>query len=329
MRDMRLRLAVAALLVFVAFGLWIVALCLLPLRPTGLAAHPHPAAGYDDAVERVRALQALDGPEVNPVCRTRLYTHGTPTERVIVCLHGLTNCPAQFDSLARLAYASGSNVFVPRMPMHGFTDRMTPALGALDAGLLCTWTDRVLDAADGLGGHVVVVGLSLGGTLAAWGAQERTDIDKVVLVAPMLGVPTAHGASIFGLTRVLGRLPNAFVWWDAGRRENLVGPPQEYPRFATRAVASDLLIAARVRADAAQHPPGAHSVELVTLAHDPAVDNLAAQSLLTDWRLHGLSAIRTHEFSDHQKLSHDLIDPRQAEADPGLTYPILLEALRP
>jgi len=326
---MRARLVLLAGIALVALGVGVVALCLVPLRPAALVSHPHPATSYAEGMARLTTLAALDGPDVNPVCRSRVYTHGHPTERVIVCLHGLSNCPAQFDSLAQLAFASGSNVIVPRVPQHGYADRMTPALADLDARALCGWTDHVLDAADGLGAHVVVVGLSLGGTLAAWSAQERDDVTKVVLVAPMLGLPTAPGASIFGFTRVLAWLPNAFLWWDARTRDRLKGPPQVYPRFSTRAVASVLMVAARVRADAANVAPGARSVELITLAHDPAVDNKAAHSLLTDWRRHGLLTVRTHEFSDHQGLSHDLIDPRQVGADPGLTYPILLEALGP
>src|SRR5947209_12395254 len=137
---MRSRLVLLALSVLVLSGLGLVALCIVPLRPRELGSHPRPAHGYAAGMARLAALAALDGPDVNPACRTRVYTHGAPTERVIVCLHGLTNCPAQFDSLARLAYASGSNVIVPRLPMHGYADRMTPALAGLDPYALCSWT---------------------------------------------------------------------------------------------------------------------------------------------------------------------------------------------
>src|SRR5258708_37317477 len=56
---------------------------------------------YQEALEVVKGLQALDGPNVNPVCHTRLYTHGHRTERALVLLHGFTNCPRQFDDLGR------------------------------------------------------------------------------------------------------------------------------------------------------------------------------------------------------------------------------------
>src|SRR5260221_14027736 len=56
-------------------------------RPTGASGGPQAAVtghlmqslrgvSYPGAVEIVKGLQDLDGPNVNPVCRTRLYTHG-------------------------------------------------------------------------------------------------------------------------------------------------------------------------------------------------------------------------------------------------------------
>ncbi len=317
------------LVVLAALALIAFALCFVPLRPAGLDAHPRPAADYADGMARLAALAALDGPAVNSVCGTRVYSHGARTERVVVLLHGLTNCPAQFDSLARLVYARGSNVIVPRLPRHGMADRMTPELARLEPAELCAFTDRVLDAADGLGAHVDLVGLSLGGTLAAWGAQERADVDRVVLIAPMIGVPTARGPAVFGLTRLLADFPNAFVWWNTHDRERLPGPPQAYPRFATRAVAATLLVAARVRADALRAAPRVRAIELITLAHDPAVDNAAARALVADWRARGRATFRAYEFPGDRGLSHDLVDPRQVGADPAFTYPVFLEALGP
>jgi carboxylesterase len=326
---MRVRPFTLGLLGLVAIGLCALALCLVPLRPADLGSHARPARSYAEAMAQLAALEAQDDARVNPLCRTRVYTHGASTERVVVCLHGLTNCPAQFDSLAQLAYASGCNVIVPRLPQHGFADRMTPAMAQLDPVELCAATDRVFDAAHGLGAHVTVIGLSLGGTLAAWAAQERTDVDRVVLVAPLLGVPQARGASVFGLTRLMSVLPNAFVWWNSARRERLPGPPQVYPRFATRGLAATLLVAARVRSDAARRAPGASSAMLITLADDPAIDNAVARSLVADWQQHGLVELGAHEFPQGLGLNHDVVDPRQVGANPGLTYPVLLEALEP
>jgi len=303
--------------------------CFAPVRPGGLDAHPRPATGYAEAMERVRALEAADGPDVGPDGRTRAYVHGARTARAVVFLHGLTNCPAQFDSLARLAYARGDNVLVPRLPRHGLSDRMTTVPAGITARELCDLTDRAVDAAAGLGERVTVVGLSVGGTLAAWAAQERGDVDRVVLVAPMLGVSVAPGWKGAVATRLAGVLPNVFVWWDPKLKENVRGPRHVYPRFATRAVAATLEVAALVRKDASAGPPRARSAALFVLEGDAAVDNRAATALVADWRRHGMTALRTTAFPGTLHLSHDLVDPEQVGADPALTYPPILAALDP
>src|SRR4029077_598669 len=48
---------------------------------------------YEAGIEIAASLQRLDGPDVNPACHTRLYTHGRRTEQSVVLLHGFTNCP--------------------------------------------------------------------------------------------------------------------------------------------------------------------------------------------------------------------------------------------
>ena len=305
----------------------VAALCALPLSTGGLDARPRPARTYAEALARIAALEARDGPDVSPDGRTRAYLHGARTARAVVLLHGLTNCPAQFDSLARLAYARGDNVLVPRLPRHGLSDRMTTAPAGLTARELCAAADEAIDAAQGLGDRVTVAGLSVGGTLAAWAGQERGDVDRVVLVAPMLGVAVARGWLGAAAARLAARLPNAFVWWDARKKQALPGPRHVYPRFATRAIAATLAVAARVRADAALRAPGARSAVLVTLDGDPAVDNAPAFALVAAWRAHGVPDLRERAFPGTLHLSHDLVDPEQVGANPGLTYPVLLAAL--
>src|SRR5262245_8554703 len=165
----------AALLLLALFALWLSS----PLPIRGLESRPDRAASYAEALGRVDALRAEDTRAIGPECGTVLLTHGGPTPRVMVLLHGLTNCPAQFDSIGRIAFRRGANVLIPRLPRHGFADRMTDELSRMDAGELRRFTDRVLDAACGLGDSVTVAGLSVGGTLAAWAAQERPDVDRV------------------------------------------------------------------------------------------------------------------------------------------------------
>jgi carboxylesterase len=307
------------------------ALLCRPLAPPIPASHPAPAADYAAAVRLVDRLRAADdaGPAIPPLCRTRFYSHGHATPEVVVLFHGLTNCPQQFDSLGRIAFARGANVLIPRLPRHGYADRMTDALAGSDVAELCAFTDRVLDAAHGLGAHVTVGGISLGGTLAAWAAQQRPDVARAVLIAPLLYPAVPPRPLVPAATRLAGLLPNAFVWWNDRERERLLGPPQVYPRFATRAIAATVEIGAGVLRAARRQPPSARSAAFILVGGDPAVDNAANRELARAWRQHGVRAMTIDTFPDSLALSHDIVDPAQVGGRPALTYPLLSRRLGP
>ncbi len=113
-----------------------------------LPSRPNPAADYADALNRVRTIQQSEGPELNPVARTILLTHGHRTERSVVFFHGLTNSPQQFRQLAEMAYELGYNVYVPRLPRHGMADRRVENLTPLNAEEL-PGLDRLTECALG------------------------------------------------------------------------------------------------------------------------------------------------------------------------------------
>jgi carboxylesterase len=302
-------------------AVWLV----LPLAPRDLGSRPRPAASYAEAVRLVRSLAADDSQGIAPECRTELLTHGARTAHALVLLHGLTNCPAQFDSLARIAYAGGANVLVPRLPHHGFADRMTDELARSQAGELRTFTDLVLDAAHGLGDTVTVAGLSLGGVMAAWAGQERPDVDRAVVIAPMLGWAGAPGPlRTAAITRLGLLLPNQFAWWDDVHKQALAGPKHVYPRFASRSVAACMWLGGSVLAHAGRKPPAARSLAVITVGGDPAADNGTTASLVRAWRAHGARELVTYEFPATLHLSHDVVDPEQVGGNPSLTYPVLL-----
>ena len=123
---------------------------------------------YQAGIEIAESLKALDGPNVNPACRTRLYTHGHRTERSLVLLHGFTNCPQQFDALGKHFHDLGWNVLIPRYPRHGYSDRLTTSIAELRADMLIAVANRAGEAGAGLGHRLTVAGLSLreGGILA-------------------------------------------------------------------------------------------------------------------------------------------------------------------
>jgi pimeloyl-ACP methyl ester carboxylesterase len=300
-----------------------------PLAPHDLASHPRPARDVDEALRIVDSLRSLDGTAVATECGTELLSHGGRTRRVIVMLHGLTNCPAQFDSLGRLSFARGANVLIPRLPRHGYANRMTTELARLNARELCAFTDRVIDAARGLGDSITVVGLSIGGVMAGWAAQERADVDRAVLIAPIFGVSRAPGAWTPVVARLAGAAPNVFVWWDDKHKQNLGGPKHVYPRFATRAVAATLYVGAAVRSAAARNRAACRSVALVTVGGDDAADNGLAAEVLQSWRDHGTPGVIHYHFRSALHLSHDVVDPEQVGGNPSITYPVLTRLIGP
>lgn len=321
---MRGALVAAALLATLA-AMWLMS----PLPRAGLEPRPQPARSYEEALRLVAAIAAEDSPVISGECRTKLMTHGERTPHVVVLLHGLTNCPAQFDSLGQLSFDSGANVLIPRLPRHGLANRMTDELARLEARELREFTDRVLDAAAGLGDSVTVVGLSVGGTMAAWAAAERAEVGRAVLIAPMLGTARARGAWTPIVARLLGAMPNVFVWWDDDRKQELPGPKHVYPRFATRAVSANLSIGWMVREQALRRPPACRSIVMVTVGGDIAVDNGLNAEVVAAWRRHGVRDVQTYEFPAALHLNHDIVDPEQVGGNPAITYPVLTRLIGP
>lgn len=314
----------------VLLGLLLVAAIVLfqPLEPRGLAPRPDPARDYAGALERLAVLQAADSVALMPGGATIALLHGQRTGRVVVLLHGLTNCPAQFDSIARVLQRGGANVLVPRLPRHGLADRMTPALADADARELAEFTDRVVDLAAGLGDTLTVSGLSIGGVMAAWAAQSRPEVQRAVPIAPLFGVTRAPGMWTPVVARLTLLLPNRFLWWDDARREDLPGPRHVYPRFSTRSVSASLWLGGAALTAASEAAPAAHEIVMVTVGGDVAADNGMAAEMVRRWRARG-AEVRGFQFPADQHLNHDVVDPEQVGGDPARTYPVLLDLLGP
>jgi pimeloyl-ACP methyl ester carboxylesterase len=273
MRRLGFFLFLPALLLFVLF---------LPLTPRGLGSHPHPVRNYAEAIDSVASFARADSAGIAPECRSALYTHGRRTAHVVLIFHGLTNCPAQFDSLARIAYARGANVFVPRLPRHGFANRMTDELGKSDARELVAFADRAVDAASGPSDTLTVVGLSVGGTLAAWAAQERGRRPR--------GADRAHDRRGEGAGRahagghaadVAAAEPVRLVGRQGEGAAEGAAPrlPRASPRARSRPRCSSAARPCSRRARAA----GRRAAALVTIEGDQAVDNELALELARWW----------------------------------------------
>jgi alpha-beta hydrolase superfamily lysophospholipase len=238
----------------------------------------------------------------------------------VVLLHGLTNSPPQYDALAPLLHARGHAVVVPRLPLHGYRDRMTDALAALRAtDLEAAALDAVATAAL-CGDRVVVAGISIGATLAGWLAA-RTRIDAGIAFAPFCGLHELYGGLNDALGVLLRTLPNAFGWWDPRVKEKQP-PSHGYPRFATRALGESL----HLSTDIDRAPRGAHGrrAVLVLNANDPVVNNAHAHRRFSTLGGYGVDYQRV-VLQGLPKM-HDLIEPLP-RAHAERVYPALIDLI--
>lgn len=280
---------------------------------------------YEAGIEIAASLLKLDGPNVNPACHTRLYTHGRRTERSLVLLHGFTNCPQQFDALGKQFFELGWNVLIPRYPRHGYSDRLTTSVAELRSEQLIALANRAAEAGAGLGERLTVAGLSLGGTLTGLLAQERASVERAVLIAPMLGLQRIPGPAHPVLAELAYVLPNFWVWWDSRLKER-IEPPHGYPRFSTHAYAALVKTATGVLKAAKAAAPKAGSIAVITNAAEPGLDNRFTYQLVERWRQHG-ALVSTFEFPRTDRLPHDVIDPANPAQSTELVYPVVVNAI--
>jgi dienelactone hydrolase len=299
---------------------------------TATTAHApaEPAPSFGEAVRTIRTLIARDTHDaaILPAARPRLYEHGKAVEHAVVLFHGFTNCPQQFDELARAFHAHGCNVYVPRIPRHGLKDRLTRALTDLSVAELEACSKEAFDLARGLGSSVSAVGLSLGASMVLWLAQTQP-IDLAVAVAPFLmpaappdgrAIPSFLGEPAM---RILHAIPNMYWWWDPRVKERCK-PDYAYPGYPTHALAELVFLGDAIVLDAVRNKPRGRRCVLVLNEHDNAVVNDVSRNLLALWNSHG--AGYRELVLPGVGARHDVIDPTTFPQGRTLVYPTL-EAL--
>lgn len=101
----------------------------------------------------------------------------------VLVVHGFTGNPATMRPLAEALVDAGFTVEMPRLPGHGTTveDMMTTTWD--------DWSATAEAAYDDLAGRcraVVVIGLSMGGTITAWLAARHPDVAGIVCINPAI-----------------------------------------------------------------------------------------------------------------------------------------------
>ncbi len=232
-----------------------------------------------------------------------------------------------FEQLGEELAAQGFNVYIPLAPEHGEADREHSTLEHLSAEELIAYANEAVDIAAGLGDEVTVLGLSGGGSVAAYAAQFRDDVDLAVPIAPFFGLLQVPAPLTSALVNLADILP-PFAW---GIPES-VASGGEYAPYAgldnnTRSAAAYMRLGRMVLADAADHPHRAARVVTVVNDGDDTVNNDLTDELTSRWLDLATGATSEYRFAASLDLPHDLIGPDRVDQRTSEVYPVLLEII--
>ncbi|HEY6867143.1 MAG TPA: alpha/beta fold hydrolase [Candidatus Eisenbacteria bacterium] len=288
---------------------------------------PHPGASHAEAVERVQSTIAAEI-NFNPASHTFLLTHGARTAKAIALVHGYASSPAPFKEIAARFFDRGYNVLAMTLPYHGLADRMNTEHAKLRAEDLVRYADAVVDIARGLGERVTMAGISLGGLITGWAAQQRQDLDLAVPISPGFGfkaVPRAWTPLMGWAWRVF---PNMYVWDDPEKKADSPRT-NNYLRLSTHVLGQILRLSGSIQASARGKAPAAGSMLVITNGNDPAVDNTVTGQVVDLWRARRAQDVRTYQFPADLGLGHDIISVDDPNMNVPMVYPKLLELIDP
>ncbi|MEB3220975.1 MAG: alpha/beta hydrolase [Candidatus Sericytochromatia bacterium] len=162
------------------------------LEVAGAALVESAATRRGRALEGIRRFLAAEAAlPLQDGSRSQLLAHATPTGKgTVVLLHGWSSGTYQYDQLGPKLFGLGFDVFIPRLPGHGFKT----AAGVADPSHLPRagqrrqyrdYADEVMALVGGLGGPIHVAGLSGGGNIAL-DIRNRYPVTSVLAMAPYL-----------------------------------------------------------------------------------------------------------------------------------------------
>lgn len=281
---------------------------------------------YESALQRVQWFDERDrARHIGEQGRTLTFDHGRRTHRSALLFHGLSASPRQFIAIAQTLYERGYNVFVPRLPRHGYRNRLSEALATMNAEHLAACVNDSLAIARGMGEEVTVAGFSIGGLLAAYVGQFE-HVHRVVAISPFLGIAFIPDVFRLPMARWFLRSPNRFFWWDPFLRERQL-PEHGYPRFATHALAHGLTLAHDVLKASATAPPQADELAVVLNPGDSSVNKRAIVKLAKQWQASRPRSVRIHRLSDIPPFVHDIIEPGRFPDVARRVRPIIVELI--
>jgi carboxylesterase len=297
----------------------ITAFVTVPIDTHSLPPAPQPMVDYGSAVATFDGMRSRDSGLVMADGASLGLLHGHRTPRAIVLVHGLTNSPRQFREFARLLYDRGDNVIVPRLPLHGLLAADVDALRDVTAEGYRSYADTAVDIARGLGDTLIVVGLSAGGNVAVWIAQHRSDVRRVIVIAPALRLARIPQVLAAPAMNVLERVPN-----HTFRQTPDTLRPHAYFGVSTRGLGETLRFGASVMEDVERDAPLVHDIVMVLNDNDRTISQGTALSLVERWRTRDGVVVTVHRFDRSLRLPHDVIDVTQRCGMPDVVYPVLI-----
>lgn len=275
-----------------------------PLRSSALQTGTPKTISYQQSQSEYASLiQSESVRGITESCQSKQLTHGHKTEKVVVMFHGVTVCPNQYDGLAKVFFDAGYNVYIPRAPYHGTSNKKDH--GQVTAQNLVDYVNTSITAATGLGDELGVVGLSGGGMLATWASEYRPEVKRALILSPFYE-PAANQAPKW-------QLPFLHVLYGFHiLPDNFIEPATpDGAAFSYRALANYDIVTKNFKKD----PSGLslQSIAVVTSDSDDQIDMSLAKSIPQSIATANDIPITATELPADWNVGHDIVSLKNKE----------------
>jgi pimeloyl-ACP methyl ester carboxylesterase len=245
--------------------------------------------------------------------------------------HGISNTPYQFKKLGLFFHKNGFNVFIPRMPYHGYKDKLTKDLGKLTSLDIENFSKETFQLAEGLGDQVYIMGLSAGGVVGTWIGQKYP-AKKIIIIAPAMSVPTLPDVLQKATISLGKKMSGVHFWWV--KPLSLSASPQAhplpkgnraYPRVSLGALSQFWGMGLEIIKTVDKFHTAVDSFILVTNENDVTTSKFVINLISKTWNGSKKMKFKHFVFGKNLKLPHDLIDPTEPGGNIKYVYPILYE----
>jgi hypothetical protein len=131
-------------------------------------------------------------------------------------------------------------------------------------------------------------------------------------MAPLMVPKVLPEATVGPVARLGSVLPDFYLWWDGGLKEQLATPPYAYPRYSVHSLGAMLAVGRRAQGDI-DRTTDLERLVVVTNDNDGAVKNTAIDRLGRRLADHATQDV-THVFAKDLGFKHDIVDPQGENA---------------